>query len=409
MTTRNTCRATGSADLRTILDFGETPLADVLIEESELDQVEPKYPLHLVFCPDSSLVQITEDVPPDILYSSDYPYYTSVNPGLVEHFRKAAEGMLARKPLGSGSLVIEAASNDGYQLRVFRDRGIPVLGVDPASGPVAAANEAGLTSVCRFFDAELARELAAEGSHADLLTGNNVLNLVQDLDDFLEAVDLVLKPDGLLCLEVPYLVDTIDKTAFDNVFHQNVTYWTATSLDCVFRRQGLFLNDVEQIDTFGGSLRVFFERMERPSTAVTVLLGDEQRRGVDGFAFYEAFAGRVAEIKAELTLLIEGLRRDGKRVVAYGAAGGMATTLLAYLDLPEGTFDYAVDINPHKHGRFTAGSRLLIRPAETLIEDRPDVALLLAWNFADAILSSQKDYCAGGGRFIIPIPNPVLV
>ncbi|MCP3919088.1 MAG: class I SAM-dependent methyltransferase [bacterium] len=401
-----TCRASGSTDLHTILDFGLTPLADQLREEHELDEEQVRYPLRLVFCPESALVQTTEDVPPEVLYGNDYPYYTSVLPALVRHFTAAADSLLARKPLGSDSLVIEAASNDGYQLQVFHDLGIPVLGIDPAQGPAAAANSKGIETLCRFFDAEVAAELHAQGRRADLITGNNVLNLLQDLPDFMRAIDLLLAPDGLICIEVPYVVDTIDQTAFDNVFHQNTTYWSATSLDRAFRRYGFYVNHVERIPTFGGSLRVYIEREERQTHAALEILEEEQERGVDTFAFYAAFAERVESLKRRLRLLIDDLRADEKRIIAYGAAGGMATTLLSYLDLDEGDLEYAVDLSPHKHGRYTSGAALRIEPVELLVEDRPDYALLLAWNHADEILAQQDAYRAMGGQFIVPIPAP---
>ncbi|MEM6674129.1 MAG: class I SAM-dependent methyltransferase [Planctomycetota bacterium] len=403
------CRASGDPHLQTILDFGRSPLADQLLDESELGQEDPIYPLELVFCERSALAQITENVPPDILYRGDYPYFTSVSEGLVRHFTAGAEQILAKRDLGPGSLVIEAASNDGYQLKVFRDRGIGVLGIDPATGPAKAAEDAGIETLCEFFSAEVAQRVADEGRHADVITGNNVLNLVQDLADFARAIDLLLKPDGLVCLEVPYFVDTIDKCAFDNVFHQNTTYWTATSLSRFFEAHGLHLNDVERISTFGGSLRVYFERTSAPSQAVKDLLEEERSRGVDTFDFYSAFAARVESIRSELVSMIEGLKADGKRIVAYGAAGGMATTLLSYLDLDRTKLDYAVDINPKKHGRYTSGSRLRIDPAERLVEDRPDYALLLAWNFADEIVEQQSEYLRAGGHFIVPVPEPRII
>ena len=403
------CRSCGGTLLREILDFGNSPVADVLLDEEDLAQEDLRYPLKLVFCPVCTLVQITENVPPDILYGGNYPYYTSVNQTMVEHFTKSAEAIMARHPLDASSLVIEAASNDGCMLKAFHARGIGVLGIDPAKGPVDAANAEGITSLCRFFDTNVAEELAAQGKRADVILGNNVLNLVQDLDDFLRATAMLLKEDGLVVLEVPYLVDSIDNAAFDNVFHQNTGYYSATSVDRLFRRYGLHLNDIERIPTFGGSLRLFFSREAGASGRVQQLLQQEKDRGVDTFEFYADFAATVASIKSELLGILARLRAEGKRVVAYGAAGGMATTLLNYLGLDRTTIDYAVDISHHKHGRYTAGSRLLIHPLEKLLEDRPDCALLLAWNFKDAVLDAQAAYRKQGGRFLIPIPKPEIV
>lgn len=408
-TTLSACRSCSNSELETVLDFGLSPLADKLVAEDKKDEPDLSFPLQLVFCPRCALVQITENVPPDILWGGDYPYYTSVSPGLVKHFTASAEALMARLPLGPDTLVVEAASNDGYMLKVFAEKGIPVLGVDPASGPAQVANEAGVPTLCRLFDSSIVDEILGEHGQARLILGNNVLNLVQDLDDFMRAVDRLLAPEGEVVLEVPYLVDSIDKVAFDNVFHQNTTYYSATALDRLFRRHGLFLNDVERIPTFGGSLRVAFGRSEHVSDAARAMIEEEARRGVDRFSFYAEFASKVEGIRSDLRSMLDALKSEGKRIVAYGAAGGMATTLLAYLDAGHELLDYAVDINHHKHGKWTSGSRLLIRPAEALVEDRPDVVLLLAWNFADEILEQQQAYRDLGGRFLVPIPEPRLV
>ena len=409
MSERRGCRSCGGAGLSPVLDFGETPLADVLLAADELDREDARFPLRLVFCRDCALVQITEDVPLELLYGGDYPYYTSVSPELVDHFGAGVRSILQRHPMEPGPLVIEAASNDGCQLAAFREAGLAVLGVDPASGPARAANEAGIETLVRFFDPELARELQADGREAALVTGNNVLNLMQDPGEFLTAAELVLAPGGVVCVEVPYFVDTVALCAFDNVYHQNATYWTVTALERLCSARGFRLLSVERIPTFGGSLRVYASRTGDPDASVAELVAEERRRGVDRPGFYERFAGRVEGVRSELLGLLDGIRAEGERVVAYGAAGGMATTLLTYLGLDSDRLEYAVDINPHKHGRYTAGSRLLIHPVERLVEDVPDYALLLAWNFADAILAGQGEYRGRGGKFIVPIPEPRVV
>ena len=398
------CRASGSPDNRTILDFGPMPVADRLLNEEELNEEDPLFPLHLVFCPESALVQITHDVPPDLLWGGDYPYYTSVNPTLVQHFTEAAEEVMARKSLGADSLVLEVASNDGYQLEVFRRAGAQVLGVDPAKGPSEVAIEKGIDTRIRLFDKACVDDLVDEGVRADVISANNLINLIPDPVEFVQGLDRLLQPDGLVLLETPYFVDTVDKVAFDNVFHQNTTYWTASSLQRLFGRVGLEMVDVKRISTFGGSLRVIFERGGRPSNAVEDLLRSEQDRGVDQFAFYEAFAAKAQHIRETLRSRILKARDDGQRVVAYGAAGGMATTLLSFLQLPEGALEYAVDLSPHKHGRWTSGYRLKIYPPEKLDEDVPEFALLLAWNFEPQVLAQRQIYRDRGGKFLVPIP-----
>ena len=252
----------------------------MLLTEEELGQTDLCYPLDLLFCPHCALVQIAETVPLDVLYRGDYPYYTSVSDFLLEHFGRSAERIIESRRLGADSLVVEAASNDGYMLRKFVEQGVPVLGVDPARGPAEAAEKAGVPTLCEFFDRGLAERLRAEGKLADVVIGNNVLNLATDLDDFLSGVRSLMKDDGVGVFEVPYLVDLVDKCAFDSVFHQNVFYFSLAALDQLFRKHGLLVNEVERIPTLGGSLRLFVERKESLSDGVRRLRDEEAASGV---------------------------------------------------------------------------------------------------------------------------------
>ena len=392
-----------------VLDFGDTPLPEILLTEDRLHEPVVAFPLRVVFCRDCSLVQLGDSVSPEILYGGDYPYFSSVVQTLVDHFRDSARSLIRSRDLGPESLVIEAASNDGCMLRVFADQGIPVLGIDPARGPAEVAEAAGVPTLVEFFDRQVVAELVAQGRRADVLLGNNVLNLAADLADFVGAMAEVLKPEGLVVLEVPYVVALIESCAFDNVFHANMSYFSATALDRLLRRHGLFLVGAERIPTFGGSLRAFISPRDDPQDSALKILEDERSAGVGRWDYYRDFRRRVSDLRATVTGLIGDLHGQGKTICAYGAAGGMATTLLSFLELDNRIIDFAVDSNEYKQGRYTMGSRLLVSPPARLLEDQPDYVLLLAWNYADEILAQNEEYRRRGGKFIVPVPEPRIV
>ena len=402
------CRSCSSERLATVLDLGVQPIANALLDKSEVGQSEPKFPLQLAFCEDCALVQVTETIPAEVLFGRDYPYYSSFSPALLAHSREHVLSLLAERKLGADSLVVEIASNDGYLLQNFVSAGIPVLGIDPAEGPVKAARERGIPTMQAFFGAELARKLAAEGKQADIMIANNVAAHVDAINDFIEGFAILLKDDGLARMEFAYLRDLIEKCEFDTIYHEHLFYHSATALEPLFRRHNLYLNDVERIKIHGGSLRITVSKKPGKSPRLLTILQEEAALGMHTVAYYQQFSDRVAQLRVKLTQLLEQERAKGLRIAAYGAAAKGAT-LLNYTDLKPGLIDYVVDKNTHKVGKYMPGVQLEIRPVETLVSDRPDYVLILAWNFGAEIMAQSHAYTDLGGRFIVPVPEPRIV
>lgn len=398
------CRSCGAERLEEVLDLGSTPLANRLLTAEELSAPEPTFPLRVVFCSQCGLVQTTETVDPAILYR-DYVYFSSFSDAMLAHARKIADSLSTKLNLGSDSLVVEAASNDGYLLQYFVEKRVGVLGIEPARNIAAVARERGVATVDEFFSLELARRLAAEGKSADVFLGNNVLAHAADLNDFAAGVAAMLKPTGVAIFEVPYVRDMITHLEFDTIYHEHLCYYSAIALQRLFARHQLVLFDVERLPIHGGSIRVSFRHGDPlPTTQRARLLLEEERDwGMDQHAYYASFGEKVVQLRESVRDFVSRRKAEGARLAAYGAAAKGAT-LLNYCGIGSESIDFVVDRNVHKHGKFMPGVRLPIEPTSRLCERRPDYALLLTWNFADEILAQQADYRAQGGKFVIPVP-----
>ncbi|MGZ9166208.1 MAG: class I SAM-dependent methyltransferase, partial [Anaerolineales bacterium] len=355
-----TCRSCEHTELKPIISLRRTPLANALLTREELSGPEETYPLDLVFCPNCTLVQITETVPPEKLFR-EYLYFSSFSDTVLQNAREIVERTINRRDLNEESLVVELASNDGYLLKNYKENGIRVLGVEPARNIAQVAEDRGIPTVSEFFNETLAARLRDQGYAADVIHANNVVAHVADLHGVVAGIGILLKPDGVGIIENHYVKDMIDHVEFDSIYHEHLCYYSVTSFRNLFARHGLILVDVERLPIHGGSLRVYFQRADGPrsleqesATRVKAFLEEEERWGVGDFSFYRDFGEKVENLRHELLVCLQAIKSEGKTIAVYGASA-KSTTLLNYFGIGSETLEYVVDRSTAKQGRYTPG------------------------------------------------------
>jgi hypothetical protein len=401
------CRCCGAPLEKTFVDLGMSPPCESYVPPERVNAMEPFYPLHVRVCGKCFLVQLEEYVRPEEIFT-EYAYFSSYSDSWLAHSKAYVDMAVSRFGLHAGSRVVELASNDGYLLQYFVERGIPVLGVEPARNVAEVAVSKGVPTVVRFFGETAARDLAAERGRADLLLGNNVLAQVPDLHDFVGGMKILLGERGVITMEFPHLIRLIEGNQFDTIYHEHYSYFSLLSVEEIFGRHGLVLFDVEELPTHGGSLRIYARHREDASRPATERILEMRTReagfGMGDLATYDRFGEKVAETKRKLLEFLIGARRRGKTVVGYGAPG-KGNTLLNYCGIRTDFLDYTVDRNPYKHGKYLPGTHIPIFPTERIAETRPDFVLILPWNFKDEIVRQMAFIREWGGRFVVPIPE----
>ena len=409
--TQRSCRFCRASLEDSVVDLGMSPLCESFLASDQLDKMEPFYPLHVFVCKKCFLVQIGEYVSAEHIFT-EYAYFSSFSTAWLKHAEDYVAMICERLRLGKQSFVVELASNDGYLLQYFVKRGIPCLGIEPAANVAKVARERGVNTEVTFFSDKSARDLLAAGRAADLILGNNVLAQIPDLNSFVAGVPILLKPNGTATFEFPHLMRLFEGNQFDTVYHEHFSYFSLISIEAIFAAHGLTLFDVEELWTHGGSLRVYARHAadtSRPvSDRVHALRAREEQAGYKKLETYTRFEERVRETKRKLLELLIAAKRKGGRIAGYGAPG-KGNTLLNYCGIRGDFIDFTVDRNPYKHGRFLPGTRIPIYPPSRIDEAKPDYILILPWNLKDEIMTQLAHARGWGARFIVPIPEAMVV
>jgi 2-polyprenyl-3-methyl-5-hydroxy-6-metoxy-1,4-benzoquinol methylase len=390
------------------IDLFNAPASNSFLTKEQLNEPEVFYPLKVFVCDNCFLVQVDEYKKSDAIFDSNYAYFSSYSTTWLAHSKKYTEMAIRRFRLGKDSLAVEIASNDGYLLQYFREKAVPVLGIEPTENTAQVARQKGIETITEFFGTRLARKLTGKGIRADLLLGNNVLAHVPDIVDFVAGMKMLLKPDGIITMEFPHLMQLVDNNQFDTIYHEHFSYLSFYTVERIFAAQGLTLFDVEEIPTHGGSLRIFGRHKENEALPVTTnvqaLRAVEQAKGIDGLAYYQDFQIRALKVKMDLLQFLVNAKLEGKTVAAYGAAA-KGNTLLNYAGVKADLISFVSDANPAKQDKYLPASHLPVVSERRIREDHPDYVIIFPWNIRDEIREQLSYIREWGGRFLVFIPG----
>jgi 2-polyprenyl-3-methyl-5-hydroxy-6-metoxy-1,4-benzoquinol methylase len=401
-----TCRFC-NAKLISFCDLGQSPLSNSFLEESQLQTKETFYPLHAYVCEICYLVQLDEFESPKNIFTN-YAYFSSYSETWLKHCQEYTNQVISRFKINHNKKVIEIASNDGYLLKYFKEEKIPVLGIEPAENVAQVAESSGIPTVKSFFNSELAQNLQAENKQADLLICNNVLAHVPNLNDFIAGLKILLKPEGVITLEFPSLSKLIEQNQFDTIYHEHFSYFSCLTVEKIFLHHGLTLFDIDELNTHGGSFRIYVQHQESTGNPISENVSRvkrmEKNKGLDKLSSYLNFKKQVEKTKHQLYSFLTEKKKQGKVIAAYGAPA-KGNTLLNYCNIGTDLIDYTVDLNPGKQDHFLPGTHIPIFHPDKIKDTKPDYLLILPWNIKSEIMEQMKFINAWGGKFVIPIPK----
>lgn len=406
----NYCRMCKGKHLKKVISLLPTPPANAFLAKKDLKNKESFFPLQVNFCLDCGQLQLTHVVSPELLFSN-YVYVSSTSPVFVAHFAEYAKNLIKRFKLNKKSFVIDIGSNDGILLKPLKNKGIKILGVDPATAIAKKASREGITTLPHFLNTKLAEKIVKQYGCADVVCANNAFAHIHDLDEIVESVKILTKSNGIFVIEFPYLIDFIEKNLFDMIYHEHLSYLSLRPLKAIFDRLGMQIFDAKKVDSHGGSLRVYVQRQggqKKVQDSIAAFIDKERKLGLDNINTYLKFGKKIETNKKKLIKLLKKLKSQNKTLVGYGAPA-KGNTLLNYFKIGLETLDYIVDDSEYKQGLYTPSTHILVVPFSKILETKPDYIFILAWNFATPLMDKLSDFKKAGGHFIIPVPEAKII